>query len=739
MSVPSAVFAVMVNHLWQGLLIAVVLAVLLAARRLLAAETRHALAFAGLVAAAALPLAMLLPANEALMARVAHSIPQPAVESTPLSSEIVLVAAEAPPAEKRPIVELSEALLALRDAPADDRGQETVAAINAAAKTIAAWTDGEAVAPPPPATAPSARGAVVHAAPTAEVRPEQPRAVETAPRFEVSFVQLALDAARHPATLWALAALWLAGALVLLVRILLDVRAAEDLRRRATPVELPRPLAHLIGALDVRESDEAAGPMALGLVRTAVILPRGFVAERSLQELLGLIEHERAHVVRSDVRFALAQRILTALLWWSPAVHWISARVDEEREMACDEAAAARVGDARAFARTLTEHAQTQLFWGWPRLAVGAARSRSLLGRRVRRLIEIAGGGVQRVRLASRASAGVLLAVVAAAAIATPRLDAQDRDEDLAVPAAPEAPRAAPVPRPAAAPRAPSAPRGDLGAASRAVEEAEQAIDDAADRLGDAIDALTDRDSSAEEREAARRQLAAAREEMRVAGQTLRDAVVAQVQQELSVEFAREFSGANVGVAVDTAEIERMAEEIATAATSWVDGFDFDFNFDYDPEAFAYATPGPVSVYAGWGGGRQSNPLMTAVGMGDLDMVETLIDAGADVNASVRGSSPLTLATANGEADIVRRLLDAGADVNGPEGARMTPLSIAAQNGEQEILEMLIEAGADIDAPLPGGDTILMAAVRSGDVDMVRMLIERGADVEGGATPKAND
>lgn len=737
MSMPSAMFSMMINHAWQGLLIALVLAGVLAARRQLGAETRHGLAFAALVAAALLPLAMLLPANDTLMSSVAHSLDRGGalVVST---TEPAAAASEPTAPELQPIVQLKDALFALRDAPGEDRDDRTLAAVAAAAKTVVAVTESVRSAAAP--TAPEGDRSLQSTDVTTRAGTDEISA-SRAVRIDPGAFEPALAVLRAPATLWTLALVWLAGALMLLARVGLDIAAAERLRARATPVALPGPLAHLVGALDVRESDEAAGPMALGLVRTAVVLPRGFTAERSAQELLGLIEHERAHVIRSDVRLALVQRLLTALLWWSPAIHWISARVDEEREMACDEAAAHRVGDARAFARTLTEHAQSQLFWGWPRLAVGAARSRSLLGRRVRRLIEIAGGGVQRVRLASRASAGVLLAVIAAAAIATPRLDAQDRQGDRE-----DAPRAEPAPRPAPAPRAPAAPRApdaqearsradlarteaEVEALEAEVEALEDEIEAAADRFGEAVEQLYGETLTAAERASASEEMETARREMAEASQQLRHAVMDLVRQEIGSEFAQGF---------DPAEIERIVES-AVAATSWVSDFDWSFDFDYDPESFArfesFANVGdaPVSVVAGAGWGRQS-PLMTAVGMGDLAMVETLIDAGADVNTTSRGSSPLTMAAANGEVDIVRRLIDAGADVNGPEGARLSPLSIAAHNGEQEILEMLIEGGADVNAPLAGGETILMSAIRSGDVDMVRLLIANGADVDGGPT-----
>jgi hypothetical protein len=141
--------------------------------------------------------------------------------------------------------------------------------------------------------------------------------------------------------------------------------------------------------------------------------------------MAGLLEHEHAHIRRHDMLAALGQRITLALLWWSPALYWISRRMDEEREVACDEAAVDRTGDAKAFARSLTTQAENQLWVRAPRLAVGAIGPRSHFGRRVRRLIDIAKTGGPQTRYSGRLAFAGLVLAVGVAAMVTPRFTAE--------------------------------------------------------------------------------------------------------------------------------------------------------------------------------------------------------------------------------------------------------------------------------------------------------------------------
>jgi ankyrin repeat protein len=113
-------------------------------------------------------------------------------------------------------------------------------------------------------------------------------------------------------------------------------------------------------------------------------------------------------------------------------------------------------------------------------------------------------------------------------------------------------------------------------------------------------------------------------------------------------------------------------------------------------------------------------------------MAEALIRAGAKVTARTReGVLPLQLAAINGSAPMIDRLLKAGADAN----ASLTPagdtaVMMAARSGATGAIRVLREAGANLNAKESwGGTTALMWAVSEGHADAAKLLIEGGADV----------
>jgi tetratricopeptide (TPR) repeat protein len=99
-------------------------------------------------------------------------------------------------------------------------------------------------------------------------------------------------------------------------------------------------------------------------------------------------------------------------------------------------------------------------------------------------------------------------------------------------------------------------------------------------------------------------------------------------------------------------------------------------------------------------------PLKLAVGIDRIDIVRTLLDKGADVDASAGGLSPLMIAGMSGYADIVRLLIDKGATVNKADNWGGTVLKWASCGGfasgaNPEIVRMLINKGADLNARIP--------------------------------------
>jgi ankyrin repeat protein len=137
-----------------------------------------------------------------------------------------------------------------------------------------------------------------------------------------------------------------------------------------------------------------------------------------------------------------------------------------------------------------------------------------------------------------------------------------------------------------------------------------------------------------------------------------------------------------------------------------------------------------------------ATPLMMAVLSEDIEIVEELLGSGAQVD--VYGSDPehrrvtlteLQLAAGRCSYDLVEVLLSAGADVNKPAAGSegKTALQGAVDGDDESIVQLLLEAGAHVNAPgNPGAEyprTPLLAAVENGNVELVRDLLDAGADV----------
>ncbi len=89
----------------------------------------------------------------------------------------------------------------------------------------------------------------------------------------------------------------------------------------------------------------------------------------------------------------------------------------------------------------------------------------------------------------------------------------------------------------------------------------------------------------------------------------------------------------------------------------------------------------------------------------------------------------LLAAARDGQVEIVESLLAKGADVNAARGDGLTALHLAAEGGHQAMAEALVAAGAAVDAGTRiGGYTPLHIAARAGHGAVVLRLLEAGAD-----------
>ncbi len=105
-------------------------------------------------------------------------------------------------------------------------------------------------------------------------------------------------------------------------------------------------------------SSEVAAPSVIGFLRPAIIFPCWLLPQLSPEELKVILPHELAHLRRGDPWTNLAQKIVTALFFFHPAVWWIDNRLTLEREMACDDVVLAQSANPKAYASFLISFAE---------------------------------------------------------------------------------------------------------------------------------------------------------------------------------------------------------------------------------------------------------------------------------------------------------------------------------------------------------------------------------------------
>lgn len=154
-----------------------------------------------------------------------------------------------------------------------------------------------------------------------------------------------------------LVALWASGAAALLLRACGGWYVAR--RRTLTAIPLDYPLSRLMermemtGVVELMESAVARTPQVFGWLRPVIVVPAATIARLSPAEFEAVLAHELAHIRRRDYLVNLVQTVVESVLFYHPAVWWVSRRIREERELCCDDWAVRVCGDRVAYSKAL--------------------------------------------------------------------------------------------------------------------------------------------------------------------------------------------------------------------------------------------------------------------------------------------------------------------------------------------------------------------------------------------------
>jgi len=157
---------------------------------------------------------------------------------------------------------------------------------------------------------------------------------------------------------------WLMGVALLTVRLLAGWMWVQKLRSRGTSLapemwdqtvaRLARRL-HISRPIRLAQSALVEVPTVIGWLRPVVLVPGSALAGMAPYQLEAILAHELAHIRRHDYLVNLLQTLVETLLFYHPAVWWLSHRIRVERENCCDDLAVSLCGDPYAYAKALAD------------------------------------------------------------------------------------------------------------------------------------------------------------------------------------------------------------------------------------------------------------------------------------------------------------------------------------------------------------------------------------------------
>ena len=207
-------------------------------------------------------------------------------------------------------------------------------------------------------------------------------------------------------------------------------------------------------------------------------------------------------------------------------------------------------------------------------------------------------------------------------------------------------------------------------------------------------------------------------------------------------------AGANVSAPLRAALENRKAEFVKYLLRHKAD-FDLDFADQRQPTALILASrlgdlelvqmliDAGADVHESRAAAEDPNPLLAAAKVGnagDADLVQLLLQHGADFDDGLPCGFALVEMCRRDRTDMATAIIDTGTDINQPcetgSGDTTSPLMAAIEMGATATIQMLLERGAEVNKTVQGAfyQNALLAAVYLADMDIKRVILDRGAN-----------
>lgn len=170
-------------------------------------------------------------------------------------------------------------------------------------------------------------------------------------------------------------AIWAAGFMWRMVRLLASVRTLRGWTRDSREIGRERDVS-------VRICDHLTSPVAVGIVRRAVLVPTAW-SEWPEETRQIVLKHELAHHERRDPLWRFLSAVACAVHWYQPMVGWMARRFAMQSEFACDAKVLHGGVSPKAYAKILCDVAANVS----PSPLAAAMAERNSLETRVRRMM----------------------------------------------------------------------------------------------------------------------------------------------------------------------------------------------------------------------------------------------------------------------------------------------------------------------------------------------------------------